>query len=102
MKQAISINVNSVDRYDEVEPRSRGVRDRDQDDIGIRSLEQPRHLVHRADDLHAVDAAAPQARVVVDEPDDTLAGGLAKLPHQAAARPPCTHDQRASCCPVTH
>ena len=54
----------------------------------------PRQLGGRAEDGHAVHAAAAQPRVVVDEADDALAGRLAQLAHQAAAGAAGADDQR--------
>ena len=51
----------------------------------------------RPDDLDAVDAAAAEARVVVDEADDALAGGLAELAHEASTGATGADDQGAAC-----
>src|SRR5260221_201064 len=73
-----------------------GIRDRHQHDVGLVSLQQPFELVRAADDGHAVDAAPPQPRVVIDEAEHPLAGRLAKLAHQAAAGAAGADDQRAA------
>ena len=61
---------------------------------GAAPLEHAVELGGRAEHLDAVDAAAAQARVVVDEADDALARGLAQLAHQAPAGPAGADDQR--------
>src|ERR1700749_1185304 len=57
-------------RDDRVEPFARRVRDRDEHDVRFGALEQAGDLGRAADDRDAVEAAAAQARVVVDEADD--------------------------------
>ena len=44
----------------------------------MQALEERRQLPGRPDDSDSVNAATPELRVVVDESDDSLAGGLAK------------------------
>ena len=73
--------------HDGVEPVARGLRDRDQHGVGLGGVEDPVDArASRRATGHALQPPAPQARVVVDEADDVLAGRLAELAEQAAAR----------------
>ena len=52
-------------------------------------------LVRAAEHGHAVDPPAAEARVVVDEPEDALAGRLAQLAHAGCGR--CGPRRRSAC-----
>src|SRR5438132_4348505 len=67
-----------------VETIARGLRDRDQDDVGPRPGEHALDVAQAAEHRHALHAAPAQARVVVDEADHLRAGSLAELAKQAA------------------
>ena len=86
---------------DRVEAIARRVRDRHEHDVRLVPLRgAAASSCVPPSDRHAVDAPAAQARVVVDEADDALAGRLAQLAHQAAAGASGADDQRASPGPV--
>src|SRR6516162_5521189 len=68
-----------------VEPFAGRTGDGDEDDVGVDAVEHGVDLVEAAEDGYALETAAAQARVVVHEADDLLAGGLAQLAEEAAA-----------------
>src|SRR6266536_3709363 len=79
---------------DEVESLVRRIRNRDEHDVRLCLGENARRFVGAAEHGYSLQAAAPQAWIVVDEADDALARCFAELPHQAAAAPACADDQR--------
>src|SRR5262245_57218308 len=73
----------------------RSCRDADEDLVGARRRDRAVRFVEAADDADAEDAAASDAWVVVEEPDDAGVATLAELTREAATRTSRPHDEYA-------
>jgi len=80
---------------DRVKPLPRGVRDRDEDDVGPRLVEHAIDLDEAAENRDPLHPAATETRVVVDEAHHLVARSLPQFAEQAPPAAPRPDDQRA-------